>query len=52
MLRNFFVDVSCLMLIIASQQQYLDTLQETKNPESAQQNINNSTATAEDTTIG
>ncbi|NMF06837.1 hypothetical protein ACUH7Y_16745 [Clostridium beijerinckii] len=61
-LGNFIVGIGCLMLTIASQQQYLTILQEARNSNATQNNNNsnnrnnnnnnNNNAAAEDITIG
>lgn len=51
-LGNFIVGIGCLMLTLASQQQYLTILQEARNSKSTQQNTNNDTTVADDTIIG
>ena len=50
---NFVESIGCLMLTIAAQQEYLNTLQENNNTNnnSNQQNTNNSTTTPDDTII-
>ena len=62
-LGNFIVGIGCLLLTIASQQEYLTVLQESRNFNSTQNNSNNNTnnnsdkknnnnAAADDTIIG
>lgn len=56
-LGNFVVGIGCLLLTIASQQEYLTVLQEARNSNSKQNNNtnnanNNNNAAADDTIIG
>lgn len=50
-LGNFIVGIGCLLLTLASQQEYLTVLQESRNPNSTQNNNKNNNADAADDTI-